>query len=445
MGADDTIFLKMDKTFHTEFTGYDKTEDDSTIGYIATDDELVENAGCDGNIYYIVSEKTPFYAESGGQVGDKGFITTQSGKAEVLDVIKVTAGKFAHKVRIAEGGIAVGQTAHFAVDKENRRDIMRNHSAAHLLQAALRKVLGDHVHQAGQLVDAERVRFDFSHFEGMSSEQKMKVEALVNMYILQALDVTVKEMPIEEAKQLGAMALFGEKYGSTVRVVTMGEGKDAVSIEFCGGTHVENTANIGLFRILSESSVASGVRRIEAVTGRNVLKLIEQNREMIIEAASALKATNPVELVNRCKQVMQEVKALEKERDALQSEIANMRSKTILSAAKDVNGVKVAGAMLRNIKADVLRKMADEMKAAHDDLIVVLAGTDGDKGNFAVGCGKDALAKGAHAGKIAGKVAALTGGKGGGRPDSAMAGVGDKFKIDEALDQIDEIVAEFVK
>ena len=404
----------------------------------------MENAGCDDNIYYIVSGKTPFYAESGGQVGDKGFITTASGKAQVLDVMKVTAGKFAHKVKVVEGGIAVGQEAHFEVDKQNRRSIMRNHSAAHLLQAALRKVLGEHVHQAGQLVDADRVRFDFSHFDAMTNEEKMKVEAMVNANILKALDVTVKEMPIEEAKKLGAMSLFGEKYGATVRVVTMGDDEETVSIEFCGGTHVENTSHIGLFKIISESSVASGVRRIEAVTGRGVLALIEQHRDQIAEAAAALKVNNPLELANRCKQIMQEVKALEKERDQLQSEIAGMRSKAIMQAAVEINGIKVATAMLRNVKADALRKMADEAKANNDDLIIVLAGIDGEKANFAVGCGKAALAKGAHAGKIAGKVAALTGGKGGGRPDSAMAGVGDKYKIDEALDQADEIAAEFL-
>ena len=441
MGADDTVFLKMDKTFHTEFTGYDRFEDDSTIGYIATEEELVENAGCDGNIYYIVSAKTPFYAESGGQVGDKGFITTASGKAEVLDTMKVTAGKFAHKVKIVEGGIAVGQEAHFAVDRANRRSIMRNHSAAHLLQAALRQVLGDHVHQAGQLVDADRVRFDFSHFSAMTDEEKMRVEHIVNANILKALEVEVKEMPIEEAKQLGAMALFGEKYGATVRVVKMGEGDEAVSIEFCGGTHVENTSHIGLFKILSESSVASGVRRIEAVTGRGVLALIEQHRDQIAEAAAALKVTNPVELAARCRQVMQEVKALEKERDSLQSEIANMRSKAIMDAAVDVNGIKVASAMLSNIKADVLRKMADEIKANHDDILIVLAGVDGEKGNFAVGVGKNALAKGAHAGKIAGKVAALTGGKGGGRPDMAQAGGRDAGALPEALNAVKELIA----
>jgi len=445
MGADDTVFLKMDKTFHTEFTGYGKLEDDSKIAYIATEDELVENAGCDDNIYYIVSGQTPFYAESGGQVGDKGFITTASGKAQVLDVMKVTAGKFAHKVKVVEGGIAVGQDAHFAVDRENRENIMRNHSAAHLLQAALRKVLGDHVHQAGQLVDADRVRFDFSHFEGMTEEQKAKVEALVNQDILKALKVTVKEMPIEEAKKLGAMALFGEKYGATVRVVTMGEDDETVSIEFCGGTHVSNTANIGLFKIVSESSVASGVRRIEAVTGNGVLALIAAQQAQLAEAASVLKVQNSAELVNRCKTVMADIKAVEKERDSLRSELANMRSKSILENAVDVNGVRVATAELDGIKPDVLRKMTDEIKAQNDDIIIILAGKDGGKGNLAVACGKDALAKGAHAGKIVGKIAALTGGKGGGRPDSAMAGIGDTAKIGDALGQAVTVVSEFVK
>ena len=445
MGADDTVFLKMDKNFHTEFTGYGRLEDDSEIAYLATEDELVENAGCDGEIYYLVSGKTPFYAESGGQVGDKGFITTSSGKAEVLDVIKVTAGKFAHKIKVTEGGIAVGQQAHFAVDRQNRFAIMRNHTCAHLIQAALREVLGDHVHQAGQLVDADRVRFDFSHFNALTPKEKIRVEAIVNANILKALDVTVKEMPIEEAKKLGAMALFGEKYGSVVRVVTIGDETETPSIEFCGGTHVDNTSRIGLFKLVSESSVASGVRRIEGVTGRGVLELIRQHWEQIVRAAQALKVNNHMELAARCESIMQDVKALEKERDSLQSEIANLRSKSIMQSAVEINGIKVAAAMLKNIKADALRKMTDEVKAAHDDIVIILAGIDGEKANFAVGCGKEALAKGAHAGKIAGKVAALTGGKGGGRPDSAMAGVGDKYKIDEALDKADEIVAEFVK
>lgn len=445
MGADETVFHKIDRDFHTEFVGYDTFECDSEISFIATEDELIENAGCGDEIYYIVSDKTSFYAESGGQVGDVGTITTVSGKCEVLDTQKVVAGKIAHKIKVVEGAVSVGQKAHFAVDKKTRWGVMRNHSCAHLLQAALREVLGEHVHQAGQLVDADRLRFDFSHFDAMTAEEKMKVEVLVNTYILEALDIRVEEMPIDEAKKLGAMALFGEKYGETVRVVTMGDGDETASIEFCGGTHLDNTSRIGLFKIISESSVASGVRRIEAVTGRGVLKLLREHINTSRQAAEALKLSNPGELVKKCISVMDEIKNLERERDELQTEISNMRAKALFENPTDVNGVKVITAMLTNMRPDMLRKMGDEIKARENDVVAVIAGVNGEKANLLVVAGKDAVAKGAHAGKIAGKTAALTGGKGGGRPDSAMAGIGDRFKIDEALDKVNEIVAEFIK
>ena len=444
MGADETVFHKMDKTFSTTFTGYDTLNGESEIKYLATDDELIEDAGVGSEVYMVCGE-TPFYAESGGQVGDKGVISTASGKAEVLDVQKVVAGKFAHKIKVTEGALSVGQKVELHVDKRNRNDIMRNHSAAHLLQAALREVLGDHVHQAGQLVDAERVRFDFSHFSAMTDEEKLRVESLVNANILKGLDVEMKEMPIKEAEKLGAMALFGEKYGETVRVVTMGDDNEVASREFCGGTHVDNTSRIGLFKIVSEASVASGVRRIEGVTGRGVLKLVAEHSEEIRKAAAILKTANPFELVKRCSAVMQEVKDLEKERDELQSSINSMRSKTILESTVDVNGVKVATAMLSNIRPDSLKKMAEDIRSRFDDVVVVIAGVSGEKANLVAAAGKNAVSKGAHCGKIVGKVAALTGGKGGGKPDCAMAGVGDKFKIDEALAQVNEIVSEFVK
>ena len=444
MGADETVFHKMDKTFSTTFTGYDTLNGESEIKYLATDDELIEDAGVGSEVYMVCGE-TPFYAESGGQVGDKGVISTVSGKAEVLDVQKVVAGKFAHKIKVTEGALSVGQKVELHVDKRNRNDIMRNHSAAHLLQAALREVLGDHVHQAGQLVDADRVRFDFSHFSAMTDEEKLRVESLVNANILKGLDVEMKEMPIKEAEKLGAMALFGEKYGETVRVVTMGDDNEVASREFCGGTHVDNTSRIGLFKIVSEASVASGVRRIEGVTGRGVLKLVAEHSEEIRKAAAILKTANPFELVKRCSAVMQEVKDLEKERDELQSSINSLRSKTILESTVDVNGVKVATAMLSNIRPDSLKKMAEDIRSRFDDVVVVIAGVSGEKANLVAAAGKNAVSKGAHCGKIVGKVAALTGGKGGGKPDCAMAGVGDKFKIDEALAQVNEIVSEFVK
>ena len=444
MGADETVFHQMDKTFSTTFTGYDTLNGESEIKYLATDDELIENAGVGSEVYMVCAE-TPFYAESGGQVGDKGVISTASGKAEVLDVQKVVAGKFAHKLKVTEGALSVGQKVELHVDKKNRNDIMRNHSVAHLLQAALREVLGDHVHQAGQLVDADRVRFDFSHFSAMTEEEKLRVESIVNKNILRGLDVEMKEMPIKEAEKLGAMALFGEKYGETVRVVTMGDEDYIASREFCGGTHVDNTSRIGLFKIISEASVASGVRRIEGVTGRGVLKLVSEHSEEIKKAAAILKTANPFELVNRCSAVMQEIKSLEKERDELQSAINNIRSKTIIDGTVEVNGAKVASALLSNIKPDALKKMAEDIKSQFDDVVVVIAGVYEDKANLVCAAGKNAVAKGAHAGKVVGKVAALTGGKGGGRPDTAMAGVGDRFKIDEALAKVNEIVAEFVK
>ena len=444
MGADETVFHKIDKEVTTQFTGYDRFEDDGVIDYLANDDDLIENAGC-GDIVYIVAKKTPFYAESGGQAADTGVITTASGKAEVLDVQKVVGGKFAHKVRITEGAIAQGQQAHFAVDKTARLSTMRNHSCAHLLQAALRKVLGDHVHQAGQLVDRDRLRFDFSHFSAMTEEEIAKVEFLVNKWIFSSLDIKMEEMPIAQAQKLGAMALFGEKYGEVVRVVTMGDGDETASIEFCGGTHLDNTSKIGLFKIVSESSVASGVRRIEAVTGSAMFKFLEENVSRLKEAARILKVNNPLEIVTRAEGVMSQIKALEKERDELASQIAEIRAKAMLENAVEVNGIKVVTAMIQNIRPDALRKMADEVKGNNPGMILVIAGVDGEKANIVCGCGKDTLARGAHAGKIVGKVAAITGGKGGGRPESAMAGVGDRFRIDEALDKVTEIIKEFVK
>lgn len=444
MGADETVFHKIDKEVTTQFTGYDRFEDDGVIDYLANDDDLIENAGC-GDTVYIVAKKTPFYAESGGQAADTGVITTASGKAEVLDVQKVVGGKFAHKVRITEGAIAQGQQAHFAVDKTARLSTMRNHSCAHLLQAALRKVLGDHVHQAGQLVDRDRLRFDFSHFSAMTEEEIAKVESLVNKWIFSSLDIKMEEMPIAQAQKLGAMALFGEKYGEVVRVVTMGDGDETASIEFCGGTHLDNTSKIGLFKIVSESSVASGVRRIEAVTGSAIFKFLEENVSRLKEAARILKVNNPLEIVTRAEGVMSQIKALEKERDELASQIAEIRAKAMLENAVEVNGIKVVTAMIQNIRPDALRKMADEVKGNNPGMILVIAGVDGEKANIVCGCGKDTLARGAHAGKIVGKVAAITGGKGGGRPESAMAGVGDRFKIDEALDKVTEIIKEFVK
>ena len=440
MGADETVFHKISREYSTEFVGYDRLEAESVIDFIATDDSLIEAAGA-GDEVYIVSKLTPFYAESGGQVADRGEISTKTGKCEVIDVQKAVGGKIAHKVRIIEGAVEVGQTAKFAVDSEYRLSVMRNHSCAHLLQAALRAVLGDHVHQAGQLVDSERLRFDFSHFSAMTLDEIQRVEMLVNSFILRAIDITTRVLPINEAKKLGAMALFGEKYGETVRVVTMGD----ASMEFCGGTHMDNTSKIGLFKIISESSVAAGVRRIEAVTGKGVLEVMGRQISMLNEASGILKLTNQNELVSRVKSLMEEIRTLEHDKSELAASVADLRSKSLLDHTIDVKGVKLITAMFNPMKPDEIRLLAERIRDAHPEIVCVIAGVNGKAANICVTAGKDAVSKGVLAGKAVGKIAAVTGGRGGGRPDSAMAGVGDIFKIDEALAAAPDIIAEFIK
>lgn len=440
MGADETVFHRIDREYSTEFVGYDMMETESVIDFIATDDELIEACGA-GDEVYIVCPKSCFYAESGGQVGDRGEIITKTGKAKVLDTTKAVGGKIVHKVQVVEGAFEVGQTAELKVDREFRLAVMRNHSCAHLLQAALRSVLGDHVHQAGQLVDSERLRFDFSHFSAMTLDELQRVELLVNSIILRAIDIKTQVLPIEEAKKLGAMALFGEKYGETVRVVSMGD----ASVEFCGGTHMDNTSKIGLFKLVSESSVAAGVRRIEAVTGNGVLEVMSRQISTISEAAQALKLTNQNELVARVKGLIDEIKSLEKEKGELSATIAEMRSKRLLDHTIDVNGVKLITAMFNPVKPDEIRLMAEKIRDANPEVVCVIAGVNGKNGNIVVTAGKEAVARGVHSGKAVGKIAAVASGRGGGRPEGAMAGVGDIFKIDEALHAAVEIIGEFVK
>lgn len=444
MGADETVFHKIDKDFSTEFTGYDRFEDEGTVSFLATDDELIENAGVD-DVVYIVPDRTCFYAESGGQVGDKGLVETVTGKAIVLDTQKAVAGKFALKVKVTEGALSVGQSAKFTVDKKNRLAIMRNHSCAHLLQSALREVLGEHVHQAGQLVDAERVRFDFSHFSALTVEELDRVEARVNEYILDALDITMTEMPIAEAQKLGAMALFGEKYGEVVRVVKMGGDDETASIEFCGGTHLDNTSKIGLFKIVSENSVASGVRRIEGVTGTGVLKIFSDVNNRIKEAANVLKLNDPSQLADRIMSVLEENKGLEKIAESLKKKIADGMFEDMIKQCREVNGVKVMANMMSNVGSDMYEKFADGVKSIDEPFVLLIAGTADEKPKFLCACSKAAVAKGAHAGKIVKEAAAITGGKGGGRPDMAMAGIGDKSRIDDAINAFDDILKNFIK
>lgn len=440
MGADETVFHRIDKEFTSEFLGYDTTEADSTVDFVANDEELIMRAEA-GQTAYIVSKATPFYAESGGQVGDTGTIVTLTGKAEVTDTQKVVGGKIAHTVKITEGYIEAGQTAHFSVDAERRMAIARNHTAAHLLQAALRQVLGEHVHQKGQLVNADRVRFDFSHFEAISPEELAEIEALVNDKILSCMDIKTQVLPIEEAQKLGAMALFGEKYGETVRVVSMGD----FSMEFCGGTHLKNTSQAGLFKIISEGSVASGVRRIEAVTGTGVLALLNEINNRVAQAAKLLKLNDPALLAERIVAVLDENKELGKVSEQLKKRIADAIFSNMTKNCREINGVKIMANMMTNVGSDMYEKFSDAVKNLSEPFVLVMAGTADEKPKFLCACSKAAIAKGAHAGKIVKEVAAVTGGKGGGRPESAMAGIGDKNKIDEALNALDGILANFIK
>ena len=432
--ASNTIKVDVPKTV---FTGYtDTISNDSKILAIYNGTNSVDTAAA-GEDVTVILDKTPFYAESGGQVGDTGTITG----FEVTDTTKDDDGHYLHFGTVTNDSISVGDVVTAEVDVERRKSIMRNHTTAHILQASLRTVLGEHVHQAGQLVDAEKCRFDFSHFSAMTTEELKKVEDLVNQQILSALPVTMTEMPIEEAKKLGAMALFGEKYGDIVRVVKVGD----FSTEFCGGTHVDNTSKIGLFKIVSESSVASGVRRIEAVTGKGVLNYMNQIKSTMEQSAQVLKLANTHELVSKCQQVVAENKELEKTIDKLNQQIADIKSNNIFDNVKEVDGISIVSGVFKNTKPDVLLQMGDKVKDKYSNGVGAFIGEVDGKGSIVVVCGKDAISKGMHAGKIVKAIAELTGGKGGGRPDSARAGVGDFSKVDSAIAELSNIVSSMIK
>ena len=423
----------------TVFTGYtDFTAKDAEILAMYKDGTEVYYAD-EGDEVAIVLDVTPFYAESGGQVGDIGTIMTGHNLACVADTIK-SEGHFLHIATIEQGTLRKGDKVTAAIDGERRLAIMRNHTTAHLLQYALRQVLGDHVHQAGQLVNEKACRFDFNHFSAMTPEEISRVENLVNHEIMRALPVTMEEMPIEQAKKLGAMALFGEKYGDTVRVVTAHH-----SVEFCGGTHISNTSQIGLFKIVSESSVAAGVRRIEAVTGLGVMELLNEFKDTIARSAKALKLANVNELPEKCAAVTAELKDKDKKLESLTQQIANAKTAALFDNAKEVAGVKLVSARMDGSTPDALRKLGDSVKDKDEAIIALFAGTVGEKGTFYCVCTKEAVAKGGNAGKIVREVAAVTGGKGGGKPDGAMAGAGDITKIDEALGKFESVVSEIIK
>ena len=424
----------------TDFVGYTTLSADAKILAIVKDGEKVAFGGT-GDQVVVVLDTTPFYAESGGQVGDIGTITTAAAKLQVVDTVKDHNGYYMHRCEITEGMIAAGDSARAEVNTENRYAIMRNHTAAHLLQAALRQVLGSHVEQAGQLVTADKLRFDFTHFSALTNEELKKVEQLVNAEIFKGIDVITKEMPIEEAKKLGAMALFGEKYGDVVRVVMV----DEFSREFCGGTHIENTSRIGLFRILSENSVAAGVRRIEAVTGTGVLAYLEEMSELLTKSMKLFRINSMANYLTAGEKLMEELKAKDKEIEALTAKLSAQGVDAMLVSAESVGDVRIACGRFNNTNAAALKTMADTVMDKAADCIAVMFAVDGEKANLCVACGKDALKKGAHAGKIVKAVAALVGGKGGGKPERAMAGVGDISLIDEAMKQVKEIAAAELK
>ena len=423
----------------TKFVGYTDYTAQSEVLAVIINGERVESAQ-EGQSCVIVFDKTPFYAESGGQASDTGVITAEGCCIDVTSVTKDNNGIFMHMCEITSGSISVGDKVEAKIDVELREDTMRNHTAAHLLQAALQNVLGDHVKQAGQLVNSFAVRFDFNHFQALTAEELLKVEYLVNQKILEGIKVTCDEMPIEEAKKIGAMALFGEKYGDVVRVVQAGD----FSKEFCGGTHVDNTAKVGLFKIKYECSVASGVRRIEGCTGNGLLEYVNKCNALIVSASQVLKINNPRMLVEGSIRVAEELKETHKELASLRSRVASSRMGDLIKNAPSIGDTKVITAMFTSVDAEMLKTMIDNMADKLSDYVIVLASVNDSKVTFACGCGKETVKKGYKAGLIVKKVAQITGGNGGGKPDFAMAGGKDKTKVDEALEAVYDIVKESV-
>ena len=424
----------------TVFTGYDTLTDKGTVVALSDEETLTDAIATDEEAkdgVLVVLDKTPFYAEMGGQVADNGLLTGPECSLRVLDVKKTPKGYYVHTCVLESGIVKVGDHLNAQVDKEYRMAIARNHTATHLLQAALREVLGDHVHQAGSYQDAEITHFDFTHFSAVTPEELARVQKIVNDKIYESMNVTVKEMPIEEAKKLGAMALFGEKYGKVVRVVDI----EGWSTEFCGGTHVKNTAQIGGFKIVSESSVAAGIRRIEAVTGRNLLVRANLQEAMLHTVANTLKANNITSLPIRAEAVMAENKAMSKELEEVKAKIAASKVDSLFDNAEEADGVKIASAYFTGTTGETLRGMCDSIREkAVNPVVAVLVGKAEDKVTMAVTVNKLAQEKGLKAGVLVKEISAIAGGKGGGKPDFAMAGLKDETKIDEALAAVKGIV-----
>ena len=419
----------------TEFVGYDHDSvDDAKVVALVVEGEQAEAmmSGVEG---IIVLDKTPFYAEMGGQIGDTGVIRCGAAVFEVTDVQKNKGGKFMHTGKVIHGSFQLGDTVTASIDVERRMAIRRGHTATHLLDAALKAVLGDHVHQAGSLVEPDRLRFDFTHFESITPEQLLAVDTFVNDAILRGIPVVTEVLPIEEAKKKGAVAMFGEKYGDVVRVVEMGE----VSMEFCGGTHLDNTAKVGLFRIKSEGSVASGVRRIEAITGKQTLEELRSGQERLIRAAQLLKTTSN-ELESRIGGMLSEMKEIKSQLEKFKEQASLGEARTFLTSAKEVKGLKLVTAQRDGMDANALRKLGDFLRDKEPKIVGVLASVKDGKVTLLAVCGKEAVASGIKAGDIIKAIAPICGGKGGGKPDSAMGGGTEVSKVDDALAAVDDLI-----
>ena len=425
----------------TAFAGYDSTAvEGAKVAALVVENELAEvlMPGVEG---IVVLDRTPFYAEMGGQVADHGVLSGEGVRFEVTDVQKNKGGKYMHYGRMTAGSLRVGDAVTAAIDTERRQAVMRAHTATHLLDKALRTVLGDHVHQAGSLVEEDYLRFDFTHFAAMTAEELSRVSQEVNNAVLAGWPVEAREMPIEEAKRTGAIALFSEKYGDVVRVVNIGGG---YSVEFCGGTHLDNSAKAGVFHIDSEFSVASGVRRIEAVTGKRALEEMNRFQDMLFQAAAALKV-KPVDLKERAGQMVSETRELRQTIEKLKAKEFVSETDQFLMSAKAVKGLKVVSMSRSGMTADDMRKMGDFLRDKEPKVAALLAGVNEEKITFLAVCGKEAVAKGVKAGDIIKTIAPICGGKGGGKPDSAMGGGSDLLKLDDALAALDDFVNERAK
>ena len=425
----------------TEFDGYDVLKETAKVLALSDGEELNDAVSTDyeerENVL-VVLDRTPFYAEMGGQVADHGYLTSGTANLKVNQVKKTPKGFYVHTCTLLDGTIRVGDTVTAAVDEQRRASICRNHTATHLMQKALREVLGEHVHQAGSYQDDKITRFDFTHFNAVTPEELVEVEKRVNEKIFAALPVTIQNLPIEEAKKMGAMALFGEKYGKVVRVVDAG----GWSVEFCGGTHVKNTAQIGCFKILSEASVAAGIRRIEATTGYGVLNLLDDRTSELANTAVALKANNMKDVAARAQAVIAELKEANKQLEIAKAKLASSQIDGLFQNAVEVDGVRIVTVYLNGTTPDTLRSMMDKLRDKEPNAVGALIGTDGSKTTLAVGVGKNALARGLKAGALVKQIAAIAGGNGGGKPDFAMAGIRDTSKIDDALNAVEGIVKE---